>query len=162
MGNSIKTLALVAAIAAATTLSLPAEADAQHRYGHGYGRGYYGRGYYGHGYGRRYGHGYGHGYGYGYGGYGPYGYGANRYFDSGAVRIEVNPKASREDIQVYVDEAHAGVVGDFDGFSQRLYLPPGKHEIEIRLDGYKTLRLAIFVSSGDTYHIRGEMEPLAS
>ena len=78
------------------------------------------------------------------------------------MRIEVNPKESREDIQVYVDEAHAGVVDDFDGFSQRLYLPPGKHEIEIRLDGYETLRLAIVVSPRNTYHIRGEMEPLAA
>ncbi len=149
MRNAIKSLAFVAAIAAATFISFPAEADAQHYYRHGYGHGYYG-------------HGYGYGYGHGYGGYGPYGYGANGYSDSGAVRIEVNPKESREDIQVYVDEAHAGVVDDFDGFSQRLYLSPGKHEIEIRLDGYETLRLAILVSTGNTYHIRGEMEPLAS
>ena len=148
MRNAIKSLAFVAAIAAAAFVSFPAAADAQHYYGHGYGHGYYG-------------HGYGYGYGHGYGGYGPYGYGANRYSDSGAVRIEVNPKQSREDIQVYVDEAHAGVVDDFDGFSQRLYLPPGKHEIEIRLDGYETQRMAIFVSPGDTYHIRGEMEPIA-
>ena len=146
MRNAIKRLAFVAAIAAAAFITFPAKADAQHGYGHGY-----------------YGHGYGHGYGgYGYGGYGSYGYGANRYSDSGAVRIEVNPKESREDIQVYVDEAHAGVVNDFDGFSQRLYLSPGKHEIEIRLDGYETLRLAILVSPGNTYHIRDEMKPLAT
>ena len=167
MRNAIKSLAFVAAIAAAAFVSFPAEADAQHYYRHGYGHGYYGHGYghryYGYGYGHRYyGHGYyGHGYGHGYGGYGPYGYGANRYSDSGAVRIEVNPKESRKDIQVYVDEAHAGVVDDFDGFSQRLYLPPGNHEIEIRLDGYETQRMAIFVSPGDTYHIRGDMEPIA-
>ncbi len=142
MRNAIKSLAFVAAIAAAAFISFPAEADAQH---HGYGHGYYG-----------------HGYGHGYGSYGPYGYGASRYSDSGAVRIEVNPKPSREDIQVYVDEAHAGVVDNFDGFSQRLYLSPGKHEIEIRLDGYETLRLAILVSPGNTYHIRGEMKPLAA
>ncbi len=141
MRNAIKSLAFVAAITAAAFISFPAKADAQHGYGHDY---------------------YGHGYGHGYGGYGPYGYGANGYSDSGAVRIEVNPKESREDIQVYVDEAHAGVDDDFDGFSQRLYLPPGKHEIEIRLDGYETLRLAIVVSLGNTYHIRGEMKPLAT
>ena len=154
MRDAIKSLAFVAAIAAAAFVSFPADADAQHYYRHGYGHGYYGHGYR-HGY-------YGHGYGHGYGGYGPYGYGANRYSDSGAVRIEVNPKESREDIQVYVDEAHAGVVDDFDGFSQRLYLSPGKHEIEIRLDGYETIRLAIFISSGNTYHIRGAMEPFAT
>ncbi len=154
MRNAIKSLAFVAAIAAAAFISFPADADAQHYYRHGYRHGYYGHSY-GHGY-------YGHGYGHGYGGYGPYGYGVNRYSDSGAVRIEVNPKEARADIQVYVDEAHAGVVDDFDGFSQRLYLPPGKHEIEIRLDGYETLRLAIVVSPRNTYHIRGEMEPLAA
>jgi len=136
MRNTIKTLVLAVAMAAAISLSLPAEAHAQHYYGHGYG----------------------HGFGYGYGGYGPYGYG---YSNEGAVRIEVDPKESREDIQVYVDEGHAGVVDDFDGFFQRLSLPLGKHEIEIRLDGYKTIRLSIFVSLGKTIHIRERMEPLA-
>ncbi len=147
MRNTIKTLALVAAMAAAITVSLPAKADAQHHYRHRYGHGHFGHGFFGHGYG-----------GYGYGGYGAYGYG--RYSNYGAVRIEVNPKSSREEIQVYVDEAHAGVVNDFDGIFQRLNLPAGKHEIEIRLGGYQTLRMAIFVSPGNTYHIRGRMEPL--
>ncbi len=136
MRNTIKTLVLAVAMAAAISLSLPAEAHAQHYYRHGYG----------------------HGYGYGYGGYGPYGYG---YSNEAAVRIEVDPKESREDIQVYVDEGNAGVVDDFDGFFQRLNLPLGKHEIEIRLDGYKTIRLSIFVSPGKTTHIRERMEPLA-
>ncbi len=151
MLNSIRTLAIVAAMAAAISISFPVKADAQHHYGHGFGHGYYGHGY---GYG-----GYG---GYGYGGYGGYGYGASRYSNQGAVRIEVNPKDSRDEIEVYVDEAHAGVVDDFDGAFQRLYLPVGKHEIEVRLDGYQTLRLAIFVSPGNTYNIRGRMEPLAA
>jgi len=146
MRNTIKTLVLAGAMAAAISLSLPAEAHAQHYYGHGYGHGY------------GYGHGFGHGYGYGYGGYGPY---DNGYSNGGDVRIEVGPKESREDIQVYVDEGHAGVVDDFDGFFQRLHLPLGKHEIEIRLDGYKTIRQSIFVSPGKTIHIRERMEPLA-
>ena len=125
------------------------------------GHGYYGHGYYGHGY---YGHGFGYGgYGpYGYGGYGPYGYGANRNSNQGAVRIEVDPKESRDEVEVYVDEAHAGVVDDFDGVFQRLYLPAGKHEIEIRLDGYHTIRMAIFVSPGSTYHVRGRMESVVA
>ncbi len=134
MRNIIKILILVAAMAAATSLSLPAEAHAQHYYRHGYG---YGRGS-------------------GYSGYSRYDYGPN----GGAVRIELDPKESREEIQVYVDEGHVGVVDDFDGAFQRLYLPPGKHEIEIRLDGYKTVQVAIFVSPGKTYHIRRRMEPL--
>ena len=151
MQNTIKTLALVAAMTAMVTVSLPAKADAQYHSRHGYGRGYYHHGYGYGGYGR-----------YGYGGYGSYGHGANGYSNNGAVRIEVNPKESRDEIEVYVDEAHAGVVDDFDGTFQRLYLPTGKHEIEIRLGGHKTLRMAIFVSPGKTYHIRERMEPLAA
>ena len=144
MRNRIKTLVLVAVMAVATSLWLPTEAHAQH-YGHGYG-------------------GYGHGFGYGgYGhGYGDYGGGHGGYqSNDGAFRIEVGPKAFRKNIQVYVDGGHAGVVNDFDGAFQRLHLAPGKHEIELRLDGYKTIQLAIFVSRGSTYHMRGLMEPLA-
>ena len=144
MKNGIKTLVLVAVMTAGISLALPTEAHAQHYYGHGYGHGY--------GYG-----GYGHGYAYGYSGYGPYGYG---YSNDGAVRIEVSPKESRKEIQVYVDGGHAGVVNDFDGAFQRLYLSPGKHDVELRLEGYKTMRMAIFVSLGKTFHIRGQMEPL--
>ncbi len=135
MRKTTKILVLVVAMVTAVSLSFPAEVHAQHYYGHGYG----------------------HGYGYGYGGYGPYDYG---YSNDGAVRIEVEPKGSRENIQVYVDEGHAGVVDDFDGVFQRLHLPLGKHEVELRLDGYKTMRVAIFASPGKTHHIRGRMEPL--
>ncbi len=171
MRKAIKALVLVAAIAAGITLALPGKADAGYRfrqgfyghgfYGHGfYGRGFHGRGFYGRGfYGRGF---YGRGfYGRGFGGYGPY-YGANGYVNSGAVRIEVKPKDARDEMEVYVDEAQAGVVDNFDGAFQRLYLPPGKHEIEIRLDGYQPIRMAIFVSAGSTYHIRGRMESLAA
>ena len=147
MRNTIKILVLVAVMAVGASLLLPAEVYAQHYGGHGYGRGFGAYGPYG--------------YGHGFGGYGPYGYGANQYSNTGAVRIKVDPKESRKEVQVYVDEGHAGDVDDFDGAFQRLYLTPGKHEIELRLDGYKTLQLSIFVSPGNTYHIRGKMEPLA-
>ena len=141
MRNTIKNLVVVAAVLAATSLSVTAGGY----YGHyGYGHGYYGHGYYGHGF--------------GYGGYGPSYYGPNRYSNQGAVRIEVDPKKSRKAIQVYVDDAHVGVVNNFDGAFQRLYLAPGKHEIELRLDGYKAIKMAILVTSGNTYHIRGQME----
>ncbi len=148
MKNKIKTLALVALMTAGISLAPPTEAYAQYGYGHGYGHGGYGYGGYGHGYG------YG---GYGYGGYGPYGYG---YSNDGSVRIEVSPKESREEIQVFVDGGHAGVVNDFDGFFQRLHLSLGKHDVELRLEGYKTMRMAMVLSPGKTYHIRGQMEPL--
>ena len=144
MRKQMSTLALMAALVAVAFVSLPSEALAQ----------------YGHYYGHYYGHGYGHGYGgYGYGGYDPYRYGAYRSND-GDVRIEVGPKYLRDEAQVYVNEAHVGDVDDFDGFFQRLSLTPGEYDIEIRLDGYQTLKQRIFVRRGSTYRIRESLKPI--
>ncbi len=152
MRKSMSTLGLMAALVAAVFVALPSEALAQdgHHYRHGYG----------HGYGYGYGHGY-YGHGYGYGGYGPYGYGGYVSND-GAVRIEVGPKSLRDEAQVYVNEAHVGVVDDFDGFFQRLSLTPGEYDIEIRLDGYQTLKQRIFVRRGSTYKIRESLKPIGA
>ncbi len=100
----------------------------------------------------------GHYYGHGYGGYG---YGAY-HFNYGAVRIEVSPKYLRDEAQVYVNEAHVGDVDDFDGFFQRLSLTPGEYDIEIRLDGYQTLKQRIFVRLGSTYKIRESLKPFVA
>ncbi len=89
-----------------------------------------------------------------------YGYGG--FAVDGSLRIEVNPKDAREEIEVYVDGGLAGVVNDFDGALQRLRLAPGKHEIELKLDGYETQQMTIFVERGGTFHIRGEMIQLKS
>ena len=75
MRNRIPTLALVAAMAAATLVALPHTANAQHH-------------------GHRYGHGYGHGFGHGYGSYSPYGFPYRPNY--GSVRIEVEPKEFRD------------------------------------------------------------------
>ena len=143
MRKQLSTLALMAALVSVAFISLPSEALAQ--YGH----------YYGHGYRYGYGHGY---YGSGYGGYGPYEYGAYGSND-GNVRIEVGPKYLRDEAQVYVNEAHVGDVDDFDGFFQRLSLTPGEYDIEIRLEGYQTLKQRIFVRRGSTYKIRESLTP---
>ena len=151
MRKPLSTLALMAALVAVAFVSLPSEALAQ--YGHYYGHGYryaYGHGYYGHGY-----------YGHGYGGYGPYGYGGYL-SDNGSVRIEVGPKYLRDEAQVYVNEAHVGDVDDFDGFFQRLSLTPGEYDIEIRLDGYQTLKTRVFVRRGSTYKIRESLKPIVA
>ncbi len=171
MRKKLKILILAAAATIATSLALPAAADAYHyRYGYHYGHGFRGRGGFGHGFRGRggYGHGFhrrgrfGHGFrGRGGFGYGHYGYGGGFAVD-GSLRIEVNPKDSREDIEVYVDGGLAGVVNDFDGAIQRLRLSSGKHEIELKLEGYETRQMTIFIERGDTFHIRGEMVPLKS
>ncbi len=138
MRKKMTVLILAAAATIATSLALPAAADAFY-YGYGFGHGFHGYGSYG---------------------YGPYGYGG--FAVDGSLRIEVNPKDAREEIEVYVDGGLAGVVNDFDGALQRLRLSPGKHEIELKLDGYETRQMSIFVERGDTFHIRGEMIQLQS
>ena len=61
-----------------------------------------------------------------------------------------------------MDGGLAGVVNNYDGAFQSLRLAPGKHEIELKLDGYETQQMTIFVERGNAFHIRGEMVPLES
>ena len=159
--------------------SAPPQTDAQRRHprpgtgtghfdnnghhGGGYG-GYYGYPYYGYG---RYGYGYGFGYGYPYAYYSPfyfsgyYGYGPSYYVgggygsyrESGSLRIIVDPSKAR----VYVDGYYAGVVDDFDGVFQRLNIPPGRHEITLKLEGYRTQHFKVYVPVGDTIKIHYDM-----
>ena len=112
-------------------------------YGHGYYRPYYYRPYfynpfwgyagwypyagwyggYGFGFGFSWGAGYGYPYGYPYGYYG-YGWG---YDPAASIRIQATPREA----QVYVDGYFVGIVDDYDGFSQRLRLVPGEHELVV-------------------------------
>ena len=88
-----------------------------------------------------------------YQGYQPYqGYA----FGSGAVRTLVEPKET----QVFVDGYYAGIVDDFDGTFQKLYLQPGEHTIELRLEGYQTFQQRIFASPSHTQKIHHQMVPL--
>ena len=125
--------------------------------------------------GSRYGYPYGYGYGYGYGYYNPYdswyspyyysgyygyspsyyrrsrGYGSYR--DSGSLRIIVEPEKTR----VYVDGYYAGIVDDFDGILQRLNVPPGRHDITLKLEGYRTQHFKVYVPVDDTIKIHYDM-----
>ena len=103
---------------------------------------------------------YGYG-GYGYSGYGydstPYDYGyGSRYGDTGSVRMRVTPR----DGQVYVDGYYVGVVDEFDGSWQRLRLEEGPHRIEIRLQGFDTLRFDVRILLDTTITLRGALRPL--
>jgi hypothetical protein len=158
--------------------SRPPQTDAQRRkptpgtgsgyrhHGGGYYGGRYGRGYYPYSdyywnygyywspwyypsYGGWYG-GYGH---YGYGGP-SYGYGYRRSYDNaGSVRVMVEPRQTK----VYVDDYYAGVADDFDGIFQRLNLSTGRHDISLRLDGFETHRVKLYVPIDGTIKIKHEM-----
>ena len=74
----------------------------------------------------------------------------------GAIRTLVNPKRA----EVYVDGYYAGIVDDFDGTFQKLYLAPGEHVVELRLEGHRTFQQRVLVSPRHTQKIHHEMAPL--
>ena len=144
----------VCVIGALALIAWPADADAQRRrgrrrvirpaiyssYGYGPGFGFYNPYFYGPS---------------AVGPWGPYPYGV-RYEGRGSIRLQVKP----EETEVYVDGYYAGVVDSYDGFFQRLHLPPGEHEIELYLEGHRSIQEQLYLPVGSTYHIRHEMEPL--
>ncbi len=128
-------------------------------YGYGYGWPYYGIGFgsVGYPYWGAYGWGYPY-YGGGYwgGGYWGGGYDASDY--QGAARLEVKPRTT----EVFVDGYFAGVVDDFDGFSQKLRLEPGEHEVTLFLEGHRPLTRRMLFTQGQTLKVEHEMEPLGA
>lgn len=82
-----------------------------------------------------------------------YGYYSTPYGDTGSIRMLID----QEKAKVYVDGYYAGVVDDFDGLFQRLYVSPGRHEIAVKLDGYKTERFEVYVQNGSTVKIGHDM-----
>jgi len=97
-------------------------------------------------------------YGWGFPGfYAPAFYNRGMVEDSSA-RIQVTPRQT----EVYVDGYLAGVVDDFDGMTQRLRVTPGEHEIELYLDGHRTISQTIAFAPGQSYRIRHTMEPLVA
>lgn len=83
---------------------------------------------------------------------------ADAFFEEpSSARLLVAPPET----EVYVDGRLAGTADDFDGFTQRLRVPPGEHGIELFLEGHRCLRERVLFSAGQTYKIRHTMEPLA-
>lgn len=98
----------------------------------------------------------GWGYSYSSGPHHYYGYPRSRYSyddDMGAVRLLVEP----EETKVLVDGYYAGEVDDFDGIFQRLQVAPGRHEITLKLQGYQTHRVKVYVPRDETLKIHHRM-----
>jgi hypothetical protein len=86
-------------------------------------------------------------------GYAPYYY-RGRYRDGGSLRVIVDPEQTR----VYVDGYYAGIADDFDGIFQRLSVPPGRHDISLKLDGYRTHKFRVYVPVDQTLKLHHIME----
>ena len=91
--------------------------------------------------------------------WGPYPpYPAYRLDPGAAIRLDVKPNNA----EVYVDGYYAGIVDDFDGTFQRLRVAPGEHEIQLYLDGYRTVRQKLYLTPNNTFKVRYTMERLAT
>ena len=86
----------------------------------------------------------------------PYGYGAA--FDrESSLRLQVTPRET----EVFVDGFFAGKADDFDGFLQRLRLPPGEHDLQLYLAGHRSVQQKIYLQPGATFRVRYNLESLA-
>jgi hypothetical protein len=111
------------------------------------------------------------GYGYGIFRYGGYGYdgGYSPYYGggsgpspatstthlTGSIRLKVSPDTA----QVYIDGVLAGTANEFDGLvSHHLTLEGGAHQLELRAEGYETLRETITVEVNKTLTERLSMK----
>jgi hypothetical protein len=168
--KSRSSLPLVAGVASLALL-WPINASAQyHGHPHGgsvhgavvvgapYYRPYYYRPYYYRPYwfGIGFGYGYGYPYPYPYAWYPPYPYYYGYYDNTGSARLEVTPREA----QVYVDGSFVGTVDDFDGTFQRLNLEPGRHDLALYVEGYRTVHQPVLFRRGTTLKITVAMQPL--
>jgi hypothetical protein len=80
------------------------------------------------------------------------------YDDTANIRVEVKPR----DAAVYVDGYYAGIVDDFDGFFQRLPVPPGRHDITLYLEGYRTVHQQLYVGPHSDTKLHYVMQRLAA
>jgi len=73
---------------------------------------------------------------------------------TGSLRIKANPSSAK----VYIDNALAGTVEEFNGLGDNLEIEGGHHILEIRADGYKTFSQSIDVKVGKTQTIRASLK----
>jgi hypothetical protein len=67
----------------------------------------------------------------------------------GALRLRMKPG----DAEVFVDGQPVGRVEKFNSSWQKLKLPAGRHTLEIKKDGFETLRLEVIVQPGQTLDV---------
>jgi hypothetical protein len=70
------------------------------------------------------------------------------------VSFEITPDTAA----VFVDGTYVGTAGTFGPKSQPLGLIPGRHTIEIRGSGYKTMRFDADITSGQVTPYQGTLQ----
>jgi hypothetical protein len=72
----------------------------------------------------------------------------------GGVSFEITPDAAA----VFVDGTYVGTAAKFGPNSEPLGLPPGRHHIEIRASGYRTMTFDADVTPGQVLPYRGTLQ----
>jgi PEGA domain len=78
------------------------------------------------------------------------------YYVDSSLRVVVTPRQA----EVYVDGYYSGIVDDFDGFFQRLRLPPGEHEVTLYREGFRTVQQKVYLTPDSTYKLTYAMVKL--
>jgi hypothetical protein len=65
------------------------------------------------------------------------------------VKVDVRPKEAR----IFVDGYYVGTVDD----SRHFDLPPGEHEVTLKLPGYKTHKFGIYSSPGHSVKLHYDL-----
>ncbi len=74
--------------------------------------------------------------------------------NTGGVSFEITPGTAG----VFLDGSYVGTVDQFTPTTQPLGLTPGRHRIEIRAQGYRTMNFDVDVVPGQVIPYRGVME----
>jgi hypothetical protein len=75
---------------------------------------------------------------------------------TGSVRFRANPRHAR----VYVDGALVGTVDEFDGLGNHLEIEAGRHQIELRADGYESYSSEVAVQARRTVTERATLKKI--
>jgi hypothetical protein len=74
---------------------------------------------------------------------------------TGDVRFDVSPK----NVEIYADGFYAGIVDDFNG-SQHLHFAPGRHHIELKMNGYESVAVEVSIESARSITYRATLKKL--
>jgi hypothetical protein len=74
--------------------------------------------------------------------------------NTGGVSFEITPSTA----EVFVDGQYVGTVAQFTPTSQPLGLTPGRHHIEIRAPGYRTMEFDADIIAGQVIPYQGALE----
>jgi hypothetical protein len=74
--------------------------------------------------------------------------------NTGGLSFEITPN----DAQLFIDGATVGTVGQFTPTSQPLGLASGRHHVEVRAQGYRTMSFDVDIIAGQVIPYQGTLE----